>query len=158
VADQQQLRPDVVAALTRPARFPVDQADALLDATQAERAVASRVLLAEAAEVLAEAGILRPQHTVLDLSLRQVQALAAVLGKLASWWPQPALEQRPLGDVLKVIPGAGRRVRGGPAHLGRLAPRPRGPRGRPGRVKGRASTSPPTGMCPMADRRQREVA
>jgi hypothetical protein len=103
--DQQQLRPDVVAALTRPARLPADQADALLDANQAERAVASRVLLAEAAEVLAEAGILRPQHTVLDLSLRQVQALAAVLGKLASWWPQPALEQRPLGDVLKVIPG-----------------------------------------------------
>jgi hypothetical protein len=98
------LRPEVVAALTRPGRLPPDRADALLDANAVERALASRVLLAEATEVLAEAGILRPQHTVLDLSLRQVQALAATLGKLASWWPQPALEQHHLGDVLKVIP------------------------------------------------------
>jgi hypothetical protein len=97
-------RPEVMAALTRPARLPADRADALLDATDSERALASRVLVAEAAEILADAGILRPQHTVLDLSLRQVQALAAVLGKLAGWWPQPALEGRPLGDVLKVVP------------------------------------------------------
>lgn len=41
---------------------------------------------------------------MLNLSLGHVQALAATLGKLASWWPQPALEDRPLGDVLKVVP------------------------------------------------------
>jgi hypothetical protein len=103
VADDQ-VRGEIVAALTRPARLPTDQADALLDATDAERTLASRVLLAEAAEVLAEAGLLKPQHTVLDLTLRQVQTLAAALGKLARWWPQPALERHSLGDVLKVIP------------------------------------------------------
>jgi hypothetical protein len=100
----EQLRPDVIGALTRPARLTGDPADALLDANPAERTLAARVLLAEAAEVLAEAGILRPQHTVLDLTLRHVQALAAAMGTLANWWPQPALEGRPMGDVLKVIP------------------------------------------------------
>ena len=101
-----QVRAEVVRTLTRPARLPPDRANALLNATAAERAVASRVLLAEAADVLTQAGVLRPQHTVLDLGLRHVQALAPALGRLASWWPQPALEHRPLGDVLKVVPAA----------------------------------------------------
>jgi hypothetical protein len=101
---EDQVRADVMAALVRPSRLPTDRADALLDATDTERALACRVLLAEAAEVLAEAGVLRPGHTVLDLSLRQVSSLAAALGRLGRWWPQPSLEHHPLGDVLKVVP------------------------------------------------------
>ena len=90
--------------MTRPGGLPTNRADTHLDATPTERALASQVLLAEAAEVLTDAGVLKPSRTVLDLTLPEVQALAAALGKLASQWPQPALEHRPLGDVLKVIP------------------------------------------------------
>jgi hypothetical protein len=75
-----------------------------LDSNPAERAFGARVLLDQAAEVLAEAGVLRPGRTVLDLGLREVQSLAAVLGRLARWWPQPALEHHGLGDLLKVVP------------------------------------------------------
>ena len=102
-----QIRAEIVAALTRtPTRLPTDQADALLDANSTERTLASRVLLQEAAEVLVEAGILRPQHTVLDLTLQQIQGLAATFGALTSWWPQPGLEGHRMGDLLKVIPEA----------------------------------------------------
>jgi hypothetical protein len=99
-----QVRAEVVQALTRPHGLPADRADALLDASAAERALASRVLLDQAAEVLAEAGVIRPGRTVLDCTLREASSLAAALGRLAGWWPQPSLEHRPLGDVLKVVP------------------------------------------------------
>jgi hypothetical protein len=99
-------RAEVLRALTRPARLEGDRADALLDASPAERALAARVLLAEAAEVLADAGVLRPQQTVLDLTLRQASSLAAALGRLGRWWPQPAYERHRLGDILKLIPSA----------------------------------------------------
>jgi hypothetical protein len=66
--------------------------------------LASRVLLQEATEVLAEVGLLKPQHTVLDLSLQQAQSVCAALGVLARWWPQPALEHHRMDDVLKLIP------------------------------------------------------
>jgi hypothetical protein len=100
----EEVRPDVVGALVRPARLDGDRADALLDATDRERALAARVLLAEAADALAEAGVLRPGYSVLDLTLRQTGSLAAALSRLAHWWPQPALEHHSLGQVLKVIP------------------------------------------------------
>jgi hypothetical protein len=100
----EQLRPDVIGALTRPARLTGDRADALLDATDHERALAARVLLEQAAEQLADAGILRPGRTILDMTLREAQAIAAALGRLNRWWPQPALARHTLGDVLKVVP------------------------------------------------------
>jgi hypothetical protein len=54
--------------------------------------------------MLVDAGVLRPQQTALDLTLRHVQALTAAYGTLARWWPQPGLQERPLGDLLKVMP------------------------------------------------------
>jgi hypothetical protein len=97
---------DVMARLTRPGRLEGDRADALLDATPAERAVAARVLLAEAADALVEAGVIRPGRTVMDLTLREAQAIAAALGRLGRWWPSPTLEHHPLGQVLKVVPAS----------------------------------------------------
>jgi hypothetical protein len=98
------IRPDPLAILTRPGRLDTDRADALLDSNPAERALAARMLMAEAAEVLAEAGVLRPGRTVMDLTLREASSLAAVLGCLGRWWQGPGLERHPLGDVLKVVP------------------------------------------------------
>jgi hypothetical protein len=83
-------RGEILRALTRPARLGGDRADALLDATPAERTLASRVLLEQAAEVLADAGVLRPQQTVLDLSLRQVSSLAAALAAWGAGGRHPA--------------------------------------------------------------------
>lgn len=96
-------RPDLLATLTRAGHLDPARADALLDANPAERAIACRVLLDQAAEVLTDADIIRPTRSVLDLRLREVEALAAVLGRLASWWPQPGLDRLRLGDVLKVV-------------------------------------------------------
>jgi hypothetical protein len=99
-----ELRPEVIAALVARQRPSADQVDALLDANPTELAVAARQVLDEAAQVLRDAGVLRPAQTFLDLTLQQVQAIAAAYGTLARWWPQPGLNARPLGDVLKVIP------------------------------------------------------
>jgi hypothetical protein len=99
-----QVRGEIVAALTRPAALPAGRVDALLDANDRERAVASRVLLTEAADVLTEAGILRRSASVLDAHHDQIQLLAAVYGLLVSWWAQPGYRDRPLGAMLKVVP------------------------------------------------------
>jgi hypothetical protein len=99
-----ELRPEIVAALVARPRLSGTQQDALLDANPAELAVAARQVLDDTTRMLVDAGVLRPQHTALDLTLRHVQALAAAYGTLECWWPQPGLQERPLGDVLKVIP------------------------------------------------------
>jgi hypothetical protein len=52
------LRPEIVAALTRPRGLSSEQGGALLDATPAERAVAARLLHERSVELLQEAGVL----------------------------------------------------------------------------------------------------
>lgn len=99
-----ELRPEIVAALTARRRLSGEQQDALLDANPAELAVAARQVLDEAARMLVDAGVLRPQHTVLDLTAQQVQALAAAYGTLERWWAQPGYRDKPLATMLKVIP------------------------------------------------------
>jgi hypothetical protein len=100
----QELRPEVVAALVARPRLSADRQDAILDANPAELAVAARQVLDEAARMLVDAGVLRPQRTALDLTCRHVQALAAAYGTLAHWWDQPGYRDKPLATMLKVIP------------------------------------------------------
>jgi hypothetical protein len=98
------LRPEVVAALSEPAQLPAVLVDQVLDATPAEREAAAGELLDRTRSFLEQAGILRPSTSVLDLHHDQVQRLAAVYGLLVSWWAQPGYRDRPLGHMLKVVP------------------------------------------------------
>jgi hypothetical protein len=97
------LRPEVVAALTQPEQLPQDLVDQVLDATDSERAAAAGLLLDRTRRQLEEAGILRPSSGALDLRYRTVAALAAALGTVQGVWSQPAFVNRSLGDVLKVV-------------------------------------------------------
>jgi hypothetical protein len=104
VADDD-LRPEVVAALTGPRRLPEDLVDQVLDATPAERQAAAAALTDRTRQHLERAGVLRPSTSVLDLHHDQVQLLAATYGLVGPWWATPGYRQRALGDVLKVVPG-----------------------------------------------------
>jgi hypothetical protein len=103
------VRPAVVqamlAALDDPDPDRLDDALVLLaDASPAELAAASRQHAVNYLDLLVDLGWLRRTKTVMDLDLRTLLALAAVMGEMSAWWPQPILQDRPLGDVLKVIP------------------------------------------------------
>jgi hypothetical protein len=100
-----QLRPDVVAALTRPAQLPDALVDQALDATDSERAAATVELADQTRQWLEDAGALKPSTSVLDLHHDQVALLAAVYGIVGPWWRQPGYRDRPLQAVLKVVPG-----------------------------------------------------
>jgi hypothetical protein len=97
------LRPETVARLTAARPLPQGLVDEVLDASDAERAAAADVLLERTRAHLEQAGVLRPSIGVMDLRYRTVAALAATLGTVQGVWGQPALQDRPLGDVLKVI-------------------------------------------------------
>jgi hypothetical protein len=99
-----QLRPDVVAALTEPQQLPAALVDQALDATDAERDAAAGVLADRTRAFLEQTGALRPSTSVLDLHHDQVRLLAAVYGIVGPWWAQPGYRQRPLGHMLKVVP------------------------------------------------------
>jgi hypothetical protein len=96
------LRPEVVAALSEPAQLPAGLVDQVLDASDTERAAAE--LADRTRSFLEHAGILKPSTSVLDLHHDQVQLLAAVYGLMVSWWAQPGYRDRPLGHMLKVVP------------------------------------------------------
>jgi hypothetical protein len=99
-----QLRPDVVAALVEPQRLPAALVDQALDATPAERHAAAAELADRTRAFLEQTGALRPSTSVLDLRHDQVRLLAAVYGTVGPWWNQPGYRQRPLGHMLKVVP------------------------------------------------------
>jgi hypothetical protein len=96
VADQQ-LRPDVVAALTEPAALPADLVDQVLDASDTERATAAVELADRTRVFLEQAGVLRPSASVLDLGISQVEALAAAYGLVRPWWAGRGWNTRTLG-------------------------------------------------------------
>jgi hypothetical protein len=98
------LRPEVVAALSEPAQLPAGLVDQVLDASDTERAAAAAELADRTRSFLEHAGILEPSTSVLDLHHDQVQLLAAVYGLMVSWWAQPGYRDRPLGHMLKVVP------------------------------------------------------
>jgi hypothetical protein len=100
----EQLRPEVLADLTQARRLSSEQGNALLDATPAERAAASRLLLERTRDLLEQAGVLPAQRSVLDLDHNRVVALAGAYGIAARYWNQPGWRDRTLGDLLKVIP------------------------------------------------------
>jgi hypothetical protein len=103
VTDDHDLRPEMVARLTATRALPQDLVDDVLDASDAERAAAADVILERTRAHLVQAGVLRPSIGVLDLRYRTVAALAATLGTVGGVWVQPAYQDRPLGDVLKVV-------------------------------------------------------
>ena len=80
------LRPDVVAALTSSRRLPADLVDQALDATPAELEAAAGVLADRTRVFLEQTGAIRPSTSVLDLHHHQVQLLAAVYGTVGPWW------------------------------------------------------------------------
>ena len=98
------LRPDVVAALTSSRRLPADLVDQALDATPAELEAAAGVLADRTRVFLEQTGAIRPSTSVLDLHHHQVQLLAAVYGTVGPWWTGPGYRDRPLGHMLKVVP------------------------------------------------------
>jgi hypothetical protein len=118
------LRPEVVAALSEPAQLPAVLVDQVLDATDEERAAAAGELLDRTGSFLESAGVLRPSASVLDLDHHRLMALVAVYGTVMPWWAGPGWRERPLGHMLKVVPGRRRRVRHAAA-TDRRVPSPR---------------------------------
>lgn len=98
------LRPEVVAALSEPAHLPAALVDQVLDASDSELEAAAPELLDRTRAFLEQAGALRPSASVLDLHHGQVQLLAAVYGIVGPWWDQAGWRTRTLGDILKVVP------------------------------------------------------
>jgi hypothetical protein len=98
------LRPEILADLTRARGLSPEQGDALLDATPAERDAVSRLLLEQTRDMLEQAGLLQAQRSILEIDLRRVTSLAGVYGIVGRWWDQPGWRERSLGDLLKVIP------------------------------------------------------
>jgi hypothetical protein len=123
-----QLRPDVVAALTSPRQLSPGLVDQVLDASPAEQQAAAAVLADQTRAFLEQAGVLKPSTSVLDLHHDQVALLAATYGIIYGWWAQPGYRDRPLGDLLKVVPAdvAGQATRVLQA-AGFLPPAPGGP-------------------------------
>ncbi len=76
-----------------------------LHATSAERRAAGEALAKAAVDTLIEAGALTPVSTptVLDMTVQQVAALAAVWAVVSKWNVSLA-PQRRLGDTMKVLP------------------------------------------------------
>ncbi|TCC01331.1 hypothetical protein [Kribbella soli] len=80
-----------------------EQRRLLLDTTREEKLAVANAAAAAALARLEEAGVLR-QRTVLDADLRVFVAMAACWKLLESWWPQPMMQDKPLEQVLQVIP------------------------------------------------------
>jgi hypothetical protein len=97
------LRPEVVAALTEPAHLPAELTDAILDATDSEREAAAGVLLEQTRAFLEQAGMLPASVGIMDLSFRTAVAITAAFGTVERVWSLPAYRDRPLSDVLKVV-------------------------------------------------------
>jgi hypothetical protein len=98
------LRPEVVAALSQPAHLPASLVDQVLDATDSERAAAASDLLDQTRMFLEQAGALQPTRSVLDLDHDQLQVLASVYALVWRWWAGPGYRHRSLSSMLKVIP------------------------------------------------------
>src|SRR5215211_7077268 len=98
------LRPSQVAKLTATPPVPAELTDAILDASDEERAAAAAELLDSTRAFLEQAGVLKPSASVLDLDYRRLCALAGVFGTVEYWWRFPPYQQRTLGSMLKTIP------------------------------------------------------
>jgi hypothetical protein len=98
------LRPDVVAALSEPAHLPAALVDQVLDATDEERAAAAAELADRTREWLEQIGALKPSASVYDLDFRRMVALSGVYQTVERWWRFPPYQQHPLSTMLKIIP------------------------------------------------------
>ena len=116
------LRPEVVAALTETQQLPAERVDQVLDATDAEREAAAGLLLERTRAFLEQAGVLRPSVGIMDLSYRTAVAITAAFGTIEGTWRQPAYIDRPLGDVLKIVNPAQAAWVGGVLRWGALLP------------------------------------
>jgi hypothetical protein len=98
------LRPEVVAALSEPTHLPAELVDQVLDASDAERAAAAAELADRTREWLERIGALKPSASVLDLDYRRLCALAGVFVTVERWWKFPPYQQHPLSTMLKIVP------------------------------------------------------
>lgn len=98
------LHPETVAKLTTAPPLPAELTDAILDATDAERAAAAAELADRTREWLESIGALKPSASVLDLDFRRLSALAAVWVTVEKWWRFPPYQSHSLGMMLKIIP------------------------------------------------------
>jgi hypothetical protein len=75
------------------------------EATAYERWTAARVLAHASVQGLTETGVLREHtpSTVLDATMRQLQAAAATWGIVSKWDGSLKLDKK-LGDMLKIMP------------------------------------------------------
>src|SRR5215213_7098908 len=99
-----QLRPEQVARLTATPPLPAELTDAILDATDAERAAAAAELLDSTRAVLEQTGHLQRSRSLLDLNHHEMEALTAVFGLMMAWSGQPGWCDRPYRHLLKVVP------------------------------------------------------
>jgi hypothetical protein len=99
-----ELRPEVVAALSEPAPLPAALVDQVLDATDAERQAAAAELADRTRDWPEQIGALKPSASVLDLDFRRLGALAAVWATIEKWWRFPPNQQHTLGTMLKIVP------------------------------------------------------
>ena len=105
-----EIRPGIVNEIVltlagdAPAAHKVHAVNAL-HATSAERRAAGEALAKAAVDTLIEAGALTPVSTptVLDMTVQQLAALAAVWAVLRQWNLSLTPERR-LGDCLKILP------------------------------------------------------
>jgi hypothetical protein len=101
--DPDQLRPEQVAALTTSPPLPAELTDAILDATDAERAAAIAEVADREREWLESIGVLKPSASVLDLDYRAWAAIAAAFGTIHRTWELPGNIGKPPRDVLKIV-------------------------------------------------------
>lgn len=98
------LRPSQVAKITTTPPLPAELTDAILDATDEERAAAIDQLGDDAREWLEQAGKLPPSRSVLDFPFGQLQYLVAAWGLLAPWGLQPGWDAHSFRNLQKVVP------------------------------------------------------
>src|SRR5215217_9507970 len=98
------LRPEQVAKLTTAPPLPATLTDAILDATDKERAAAAAELLDSTRALLEQTGHLQRSRSLLDLNHHEMEALTAVFGLMMSWSGQPGWCDRPYRHLLKVVP------------------------------------------------------
>jgi hypothetical protein len=98
------LRSSQVTKLTTSPPLPAELTDAVLDASDEERAAAAAELADRTREWLESIGALKPSASVLDLDYRRMIVLAGVYETVERWWRFPPYQQHSLQTMLKIIP------------------------------------------------------
>jgi hypothetical protein len=104
-ADEPDLRVASELAFRRILEPDRDPAEVVPDATPGEMLLAAQMaenVARDAVEMFTNAGVLGRPRTPLDLTPRELAALAAIYQQVEPWLRK--VDERPLSDVLKVVP------------------------------------------------------